>query len=65
MGISEKELAILEEIQTRTLWLSMRMIDYANHDRLNTAGNFRLFGNVELGTNVQLVEESNWLADKF
>jgi pyruvate dehydrogenase E1 component len=38
MGISEKELAILEEIQTRTLWLTVRMIDHANHGRPNTDG---------------------------
>ena len=38
MGISEKDLALLEEIQTRTLWLTVRMIDYANHDRPNTDG---------------------------
>ena len=38
MGISEKDLALLEEIQTRTLWLTVRMIDHANHDRPNTDG---------------------------
>ena len=38
MGIPEKDLAILEEIQTRTLWLTMRMIDFANHDRPNLDG---------------------------
>jgi len=38
MGISEKDLEILEEIQTRTLWLTMRMIDHANHGRPNTDG---------------------------
>jgi pyruvate dehydrogenase E1 component len=38
MGISEKDLALLEAIQTRTLWLTVRMIDYANHDRPNTDG---------------------------
>ena len=38
MGITDKELAILEEIQARTLWLAVRMVDYANHDRPNTDG---------------------------
>ena len=38
MGITEKDLAILEEIQTRALWLTVRMIDYANHDRPNMDG---------------------------
>ena len=38
MGITEKDLAILEEIQTRALWLTVRMIDYANHDRPNIDG---------------------------
>lgn len=38
MSISEKDLALLEQIQTRILWLTVRMIDYANHDRPNTDG---------------------------
>ena len=36
--ISKEELAILEEIQMRTLWLAVRMVDYANHDRENNEG---------------------------
>lgn len=36
--ISKEELAVLEEIQMRTLWLAVRMVDYANHDRENTEG---------------------------
>jgi len=36
--ISKEELAILEEIQMRTLWLAVRMVDYANHDRKNNEG---------------------------
>lgn len=38
MSISEKELEVLQEIQERALWLAVRMIDYANHDRVNTDG---------------------------
>lgn len=38
MSISEKELEVLQEIQERILWLAVRMIDYANHDRVNTDG---------------------------
>lgn len=38
MGISEKDCALLEEIQSRALWLAVRMIDHANHDRVNTDG---------------------------
>jgi pyruvate dehydrogenase E1 component len=36
--ISPEELAILDEIQMRTLWLAVRMVDYANHDRENNEG---------------------------
>ena len=36
--ISKEELAVLEEIQMRTLWLAVRMVDYANHDRENNEG---------------------------
>ena len=38
MSISEEELAVLEEIQLRTLWLAVRMVDFANHERVNTDG---------------------------
>ena len=38
MSISKEELEILEEIQLRTLWLAVRMVDFANHDRVNTDG---------------------------
>lgn len=38
MELSAQEIATIEEIQERTLWLAVRMIDYANHDRLNTDG---------------------------
>ena len=38
MSISREELAILEEIELRTLWLAVRMVDYANHDRVSTEG---------------------------
>jgi pyruvate dehydrogenase E1 component len=38
MSISKDELEILEEIQLRTLWLAVRMVDFANHDRVNTDG---------------------------
>jgi len=38
MSISDEELELLQEIQERTLWLAVRMIDYANHDRVNTDG---------------------------
>lgn len=38
MGLSAQEIATIEEIQERTLWLAVRMIDYANQDRLNTDG---------------------------
>jgi pyruvate dehydrogenase E1 component len=38
MGISEKDCALLEEIQSRALWLAVRMIDHANHDRVNSDG---------------------------
>ena len=37
-NISKDELAILDEIQMRTLWLAVRMVDYANHDRENNEG---------------------------
>ena len=36
--ISPEELAILDEIQMRTLWLAVRMVDHANHDRENNEG---------------------------
>ena len=36
--IPKEELVILEEIPLRTLWLAMRMIDFANHNRINTDG---------------------------
>ena len=36
--ISPEELVILDEIQMRTLWLAVRMVDYANHDRENNEG---------------------------
>ena len=36
--ISPEELAILDEIQMRTLWLAVRMVDYANHDREDNEG---------------------------
>jgi len=32
------ELEVLEAIQDRVLWLSTRMIDYANSDRPNVEG---------------------------
>lgn len=38
MELSAQEIATIEEIQERTLWLAVRMIDYANQDRLNTDG---------------------------
>ena len=38
MAIDPKELETLEQIQQRILWLAIRMIDYANHDRPNTDG---------------------------
>lgn len=38
MSISEQDLAILEDIQLRTLWLAVRMVDFANHGRINTDG---------------------------
>ncbi|TRZ56363.1 MAG: pyruvate dehydrogenase [Streptomycetaceae bacterium] len=38
MALSAQEIANIEEIQERTLWLAVRMIDYANNDRLNTDG---------------------------
>ena len=38
MSISEEELEVLREIQERILWLAVRMIDYANHERTNTDG---------------------------
>lgn len=37
-GIAPNELALLEDIQLRTLWLAVRMVDFANHDRVNTEG---------------------------
>jgi pyruvate dehydrogenase E1 component len=36
--MSEKELEVLHQVQERILWLATRMIDYANHDRVNTDG---------------------------
>tara|TARA_B110000503_G_scaffold134183_1_gene212773 strand:+ start:4698 stop:7070 length:2373 start_codon:yes stop_codon:yes gene_type:complete len=36
--IDPKELETLEEIQNRILWLAVRMIDHANHDRPNIDG---------------------------
>jgi len=38
MSISDEELEVLQEIQERILWLAIRMIDHANHDRVNTDG---------------------------
>ena len=38
IGISEQERKILEKIEERVLWLSTRMIDYANRDRENLDG---------------------------
>jgi pyruvate dehydrogenase E1 component len=38
MSISEQDCAVLEEIQSRALWLAVRMIDHANHDRVNNDG---------------------------
>lgn len=38
MSISREELEILEEIQLRTLWLAVRMVDHANHDRISNDG---------------------------
>lgn len=38
MSISEEELEVLQKVQERILWLAIRMIDYANHDRANIDG---------------------------
>ena len=38
MSIDPQELKTLEEIQQRILWLAVRMIDHANHDRPNIDG---------------------------
>jgi len=38
VAIDPQELQTLEEIQQRILWLAVRMIDHANHDRPNIDG---------------------------
>lgn len=38
MTLPESEAKTLENIQGRTLWLTVRMIDYANRERANTDG---------------------------
>lgn len=36
--VTAKEISTLEEIERRVLWLDVRMIDFANHDRGNYDG---------------------------
>ena len=38
MTLDSHELGLLEEIQSRILWLAVRMVDSANHDRENIDG---------------------------
>jgi len=38
MAISKDAIALLEQVQSHVLWLAMRIIDHANHDRKNLDG---------------------------
>ena len=38
MALPTEELTLLKEVESRILWLAVRMIDYANHDRVVADG---------------------------
>ena len=50
----------LEQVQRRILWLAVRMVDYANHDRPASAGSVKVGGHQASSASMVSIMTSLW-----
>jgi pyruvate dehydrogenase E1 component len=61
MTLADEQLSVIREAEQRVLWLASRMVDYANHDRINTEG-IKIGGHQASSASVVSMMTALWLA---